>query len=125
MTKFRPALREALYIAAVATVLSITYTGLTGKGMFGPRTTGTIAAVTPGGASPAMISLAEAQDLFESDSALFIDTRHAYDFGLGHIAGALNEPLTEFDARIESIKQLPKNKVLVTYCDAADCNSSI
>ena len=125
MITLRPALRDAVFIALSATVLGFTYTGLTGKGMFGPAHPDRTVISLPPGQAPAAISLAEAKSLFESDSALFIDTRHPFDFRLGHIRGAINEPLTEFNSEISALRRLPDNKVLIAYCDGADCNSSI
>ncbi|MEX2117657.1 MAG: rhodanese-like domain-containing protein [Bacteroidota bacterium] len=72
-----------------------------------------------------MIHIAEAKHRFESGGALFIDARHAFDFAHGHIRGAVNLPLDEFDSRAGFVDSLPKNKILITYCDGVECNSSI
>ncbi len=74
---------------------------------------------------PKMIHLPEAQQLRNSGVALFIDSRHEFDYKLGHIAGAINIPLKDFDARVGELGGYPKDKPIVVYCDGAECNSSI
>jgi rhodanese-related sulfurtransferase len=123
MTEYRQAVRESAVILCAAVFLGLSYTFLTEKGFFGkPK-----AKVEPVslGPPPSSISLPEARILFESNSALFIDARHFFDFRRGHIRSAINIPLADFDNRGEMIASLPKDKSLVVYCDAAECNSSI
>ena len=72
-----------------------------------------------------LIHLDEATVLFHSGEALFIDARHAFDYRLGHIKGAINIPLAEYDRMKEAIDAIPKEKTIVVYCDGAECNSSI
>lgn len=123
MTRFRSALREALAIAAGAAVLGFASTAIRDTGIFGSS----IPATTrqPRSDSPTMINLPEARDLFETGGALFIDARHTFDFAYGHIRGAVNLPLSEFDNRTTFLDSLPRNKVLITYCDGVECNSSV
>lgn len=120
MIRFRQAFREALWIVLTASVLSFAYSFTTGKGMFEP-----LASVTPETGTPSMIHMEEARRLYDLNQALFIDSRHAFEFQLGHIRGAVNIPLAEFDLRKDLVGALPKDKALVTYCDGANCNSSI
>ncbi len=72
-----------------------------------------------------MISRDEARSLFESGSAVFVDARHDFDFNLGHIKGALNVPLKDYDAKISALSGIPKDRMMIAYCDGAECNSSI
>lgn len=123
MTRFRTALREALAIAAIAAVLGFASTAIRDTGVFGASVS--VEARQPRPDSPTMIHLPEARDLFETGGALFIDARHAFDFARGHIRGAVNLPLGEFDSRTSLLDSLPRNKVLITYCDGIECNSSI
>jgi rhodanese-related sulfurtransferase len=72
-----------------------------------------------------MITLSDAKDLFESGTALFIDSRHEYDYKQGAVRGAVNLPLSDFDARHSILENIPKDKKIVVYCNGEQCNSSI
>ena len=72
-----------------------------------------------------MISLATAKELFESNNALFIDARHEFDYQAGHIRGAVNIALNKFDTHLTRLNKISKDKLLIVYCDGAECNSSI
>lgn len=72
-----------------------------------------------------MISRDEARSFFESGSALFVDARQDFDFSLGHIKGALNVPLKDYDVKKSAINGIPKDRLIIAYCDGAECNSSI
>ena len=119
---YRQGIREALLITAAAAVLGFRYTFLTEKGFFArARTTDS----TLTGPSPSSIDLNESRALFESGKAVFIDSRHAFDFRRGHIRAALNIPLTEMDSMQKTITSLPRGRILIVYCDGVECNSSI
>lgn len=71
------------------------------------------------------VSLDEAEMLFFSRSALFLDARSPDQFAEGHIEGALNLPWQDFDdgfARV--LNGIPPETPLVTYCDGESCASS-
>lgn len=112
-------------IVLAATALGFIYTAATEKGIFATSSNATVHAVNTGPNAPLMISSEEAQKFFEESSALFVDARHEFDFKLGHIKGAINIPLKEFDARKETLASISKDKAVVAYCDGAECNSSI
>jgi rhodanese-related sulfurtransferase len=57
--------------------------------------------------------------------ALFVDARHACDYNVGHIEGAVNLPLHEFDKAHANLAAVPKDRMLVLYCDGVECNSSV
>jgi rhodanese-related sulfurtransferase len=117
----RPALLEALVLIVAAIVLGVAYTFVTNQGFF-VKTQSVQPATT---SNMEMISLAQAKDLLESQHALFIDARHEFDYQEGHIRGAVNIPLKEFDIHITRLSKISKDKLLVVYCDGAECNSSI
>ena len=114
------AIREAVVLTLLAALFGVAYTALTGRGFFGPSR-----ALLPPTEGLQMITLAEAKAAFESGDGLFIDTRHPYEFNLGHIPHALNFPLADLDARRSDIERLPRGRRLFIYCDGAECNSSI
>jgi rhodanese-related sulfurtransferase len=72
------------------------------------------------------INLKQAEALSQSGQALLLDARSPDKYAAGHIPGALNLPYDEFDSYLESLlDDLGSFPALVTYCDGADCHSSI
>lgn len=71
-----------------------------------------------------VISFDEAAGLFKDDKAIFIDSRPAAKFVLGHIPGAINLN-QDHKKTLRSINHfLPENYTIVVYCDDLDCKSS-
>jgi rhodanese-related sulfurtransferase len=117
----RQALLEALLLIVAATVLGAAYTFITKQGFFAKVQT-----VEPVATSNMeMISLAKAKELFESHNALFVDARHEFDYHEGHIRGAVNVGIKIFDTQLDRLNKISKGKLLIVYCDGAECNSSI
>lgn len=106
-------------------VLGFVYTGATGKGMFGdaPYLRGPVAVLSD--RAPAFIDYDEALALFESGEAVFLDSRHEYDYQRGHIKGAVNIPLKDLHEHQQLLDAIPRDRPVVTYCDGEECNSSI
>jgi len=75
--------------------------------------------------APAMISWDEARTFFESKKALFIDSRNPPAYHRGYIRGAINIPLNDFDKKKDVLAKTPKDRLIVTYCDGVECNSSM
>lgn len=121
----RRATRESVFIMCAAVVLGFSYTFFTGKGFFSSVKGAEIHQLETAGAAPSPINLAEAKALYEAKGAVFIDARHGYDFRRGHIESALSIPVNEFDTKLRAVDSLPKDKVVIVYCDGAECNSSI
>ena len=113
--------REILLLIAAAVLLGFVYSFVVKLGFFSDKSP------DPTMSNPdlEMITLARAKELFESDSALFIDSRHEFEYRNGHIRGAINISLKEFDVHRNRLDDNLKNKLLVVYCDGAQCNSSI
>jgi len=114
--------REAAIILLLSAFMGFVYTYATGKGFFAPSAS---SKVRPPVTAPGIIDLAKARELHESGSALFIDSRHEFDYRLGHIKGSYNLPLTDLNDHTDYIERLPRDRPIVTYCDGAQCNSSI
>ena len=108
----------------VAAALGFIYTAATEKGMFA-RLAPTLPAQSAGLLAPAMISRDQAQAYFEAGATVFIDARHEFDYKLGHIRGAINIPLRMYETKKAVLDTIPKTRLLVAYCDGAECNSSI
>ena len=124
MTRFRQSIREAILILALAVVLGFVYTGFAGRGVFAPATPAAPATASQDKGST-FLTYEQAAEYFAAGTAVFIDARHAYDYNLGHIKGAVNLPLSEFDDRTAQWNAFAKNALLITYCDGEECNSSI
>jgi rhodanese-related sulfurtransferase len=69
-----------------------------------------------------LIPLEQAKEKFYSNSAVFIDARSPELYQKGHIQGARNLPLAEFDQLSEKVfMEFPEDTPIVTYCDGEDC----
>lgn len=112
----RQTLYEAFLLIAASFLLGFAYTFVTKQGFFYKEKP-----------SPALeiISLAKTKEFFESKNVLFIDSRNEFEYNAGHIQGAINVSLHEFDAHRIRLAGIPKDKLLIVYCDGAECNSSI
>jgi len=76
--------------------------------------------------SIAFITLAEAEQLFASQAAIFIDSRSDKHYKEGHILGALNIPFEQHsEEEIQARLDLPPERTLVVYCDGSECQSSL
>jgi rhodanese-related sulfurtransferase/uncharacterized membrane protein YphA (DoxX/SURF4 family) len=72
-----------------------------------------------------LISFEEARDAFVSRAAVFLDARPADEYRKGHIQGARNLHIGEFDEKVgEVLIDLPENALIVTYCDGERCTLS-
>lgn len=64
------------------------------------------------------ISLEEAQLLYLTEQAVFLDARSPDAYRAGHIEKALNLPWVHFAERsVHVLEQIPKEKPIITYCD--------
>lgn len=61
------------------------------------------------------ISLADAKAAFDSNAALFVDTRDSQSYAQRRIRGAISIPLNKFETQIENLS-LDKNQWIITYC---------
>jgi rhodanese-related sulfurtransferase len=71
------------------------------------------------------ISLDEAEKLFFTHAAVFIDARPAEDFKNGHIQGGRSLPWHEVDLNFMAVTaDLELTTSIVTYCDGETCELS-
>jgi len=112
-------LQRALVIVFAGAVLGLAANGLS------PRR---IPYITPPKAPPQIqdtVTLEEAKALWSGGTAFFLDARSPADYAAGHIAGALNLPVEEFDEHYPTIgRMLTPDSVIVVYCDGLDCDLS-
>lgn len=127
MPALRSAVREAMWVGCVSLILAVAYNGLNGKGLFdvsSARSSPSHSSSLSSPSSAAIIPIESAKALFDGGNALFIDSRHAYDFDLGHISGAMNIPLKEGAEAVKGLT-IDKARTIVVYCDGVECNSSL
>ena len=72
----------------------------------------------------------DATKKFFEEGAIFIDGREPGEYSQGHIKGAINIPYKEFkdlptENKLEKLKDIPKNKTIVSYCGGGECEISI
>ena len=113
--------RESAVLLILSTVIGLGFAAVSGQWLLS-RSTAAESDSTP---TSSFISLEDAMFLHKKGLAIFIDARHEYDFQQGHISGAINLPLSEFETDTVLFKSLPRNKTVVTYCDGQECNSSV
>lgn len=72
------------------------------------------------------VSSSEIMDLWVSGEAMFIDARSEEAYATGRIPGAFSLPYKGFedDGVPEMVDYLPRDQLLVIYCDGADCHAS-
>lgn len=64
-----------------------------------------------------------AADLADGDSGfLVLDARSHESYAEGHVPGAISFPHREMNEK--SVSSLPRDTVIVTYCDGIGCNAS-
>jgi len=78
----------------------------------GPVTAGSSAVPVPADGAR-RITTAELKDLLAKNQAVVIDVRNEASYNAGHISGAKLIPEAEI---LNHIDELPKNKLIVTYC---------
>ena len=72
-----------------------------------------------------LIPFEEAKDKFLTDAAVFIDARTPELYQKGHIQGARNMPIGDFDQLSDRVfMEFPADTLFVTYCDGEDCTLS-
>lgn len=71
------------------------------------------------------LALGQAQELWNSGGAFFLDAREPADFAAGHIGNALNLPAQSFAQHFGAVvPMLTPQSVLVLYCDGTECELS-
>ena len=59
------------------------------------------------------VTVAELKDLLDKNEAVVIDVRNQASYDMGHVRGARLIPEAEIASHLD---QLPKDKLIVTYC---------
>ena len=73
-----------------------------------------------------VVSLKQAKEAHVSGKALFVDARDSDLYEEGHIPGAVNLPVREFELVFPKLKErLLAATWVITYCDGASCELSV
>jgi len=108
-------LREIVILVTLSFLAGFSYTFVTKKGFFSNKEDNRILEI---------INLEKAKELHLSKKAIFIDSRHEFEYNMGHIEDAINIPLSRFNEYKNKLEEIPKSNILVVYCDGTECNSS-
>lgn len=109
-------------VVLLSVVLALTFNYLRSDGLplFGDWASGTRPVSADG--EDLAISIDEAQALFFTQAALFLDARSADAYAAGHIMGARNLPWQQFDQRFPRVMaDVTEETLIVTYCDGEGC----
>ncbi len=125
MTEDRRTLVQALAIGALAVAVGIAVNvplvKRFARGEF--RETFFVAADFPG---VRMITLLEAEDLWRTGEAVFLDARDGRLYREGRVPRALSAPAEAVEASFPAFfERLPLEGALVIYCEGGDCTSSL
>jgi rhodanese-related sulfurtransferase len=74
--------------------------------------------VRRGAAGPSVNTL-EATQLINRQDAVVIDVREADDYAKGHVLGARNVPLSQFETRVADLEK-HKAKPVIVYCESGN-----
>lgn len=65
------------------------------------------------------VNTVQLTQLINRENAIVIDVRDAAEFAKGHIVGARNVPLAQFEKRVGELEKL-RNKPLVMHCESGN-----
>jgi rhodanese-related sulfurtransferase len=72
------------------------------------------------------VSLAQVLKAFNNNEALFVDARPQDFYRIGHIPGAINIPVDDFDLLFPELREKITAAVqVITYCEGASCEVSV
>lgn len=72
------------------------------------------------------VSLAEAAAALARHDAIFLDARDPDFYALGHIPGALNLPVHDFDRMFPGLNErIAAAPWVIVYCDGGGCEASV
>ena len=73
-----------------------------------------------------IIELKDAYEFHKQGQAVFLDARDSDAYTKNHIRGAVSLPITASRTeKAQILTNIPKEQLIVTYCDGSDCSSSI
>ena len=122
---WRQAAGQAPAIIVVAVFLALSINGWRTDSLYLIGDWSTEARITAASGDRMDISLAEAESLFRSQAAVFIDARSKEAYAQSHIRDARSIPWHQVDRFfMKTTADLSVDKPIVTYCDGETCNLS-
>lgn len=121
---FKQAVLQLIFLISAAAAIGLGTNHLRGDGIavFGDWSA---LSLSSGAEDGKVISLHEAEDLFKTNSALFLDARPTSDFEAGHIQGALSFPWQNAESSyVAHAFFLDGKEHLICYCDGEACDLS-
>jgi len=70
------------------------------------------------------VTTKKTKEIFDKKNAAFIDARRDDQFAKGHIPGSINIYASEFAENIPKVASIPKDRLIVVYCDGGLCELS-
>jgi rhodanese-related sulfurtransferase len=70
----------------------------------------------------AVISLKQFRRLMEEQRPLVLDARSGQEYAKGHIPGSHNIPSLEVEAHFGELAQVPRDTLIVIYCNNPECH---
>lgn len=128
--KIRKIIFEFLVIILLSTIGGISYNRLSSNGisLIAPsiiKENKSISSQADKNENLRRITLKEAYELYNKGEALFLDARPEEEYRKGHIKTAMNLSYTfPIKKKFEIISPIPKEVMLISYCDGAECNAS-
>jgi rhodanese-related sulfurtransferase len=117
--------RQGIAILSVSILLALLVNHLRPDGLTLPGDWSDDSRVALDSGETLVVSLGEAQELFEAKQAIFLDARPRSAYESGHIRGALSLPWETFDEHFESVMgALQEDITLIAYCDGESCSLS-
>jgi rhodanese-related sulfurtransferase len=119
-------LLQALGIILISLALGLGVNGFRADGIpLVERWSEKLAQKQQAGGFPA-VSLMETIAAFTRGEALFLDARDPDFYKLGHIPGAVNLPVREFERALPELRErLEAAPWLIVYCDGGGCEASL
>lgn len=71
------------------------------------------------------ISLQAARWFFDQQSVVFLDARSHGEYARGHIPGAINLSISNFEKQKTILLNIPLSATIIVYCSGATCQSSL
>ncbi len=72
------------------------------------------------------ISLKAARWFFDQQSVVFLDARSHREYAIGHIPGAINLSISNFEKQKKTVLlNIPLSATMIVYCSGATCQSSL
>lgn len=127
--KYKLNIKALLIILGASIILSVIYNYFSADGIGWirkPLLVKTVENISEGDDDNLLLGLdlANALALYNQGNATFIDARDQWEYGEGHIKGAINIPEYSFSSSDPRLTELDKNGLFVIYCSGDECETS-